>query len=82
MAKQIKVPWNVYIQRQVICEDPEDNVIHPWVFAGRTFAVSETKAINNVRYRVAGNISQYKPVETSGHYDVYVEWKAEKEIRT
>lgn len=25
MAKQIKVPWNVYIQRQVICEDPEKN---------------------------------------------------------
>ena len=78
MNKGDRTRWRVYFRRSVICEDPEENVEWPWAIAGETIAVSEAKAINNVRFRVAGKTSQYKPLETSGHYDVFIEWKAEE----
>ena len=44
---------------------------------GETWAVSEAQAINNVRYRTAGNTSQYLPYITSGHWEKGIEWEAE-----
>lgn len=67
----------VKYRRAVIAEDPDDTVRHDWEVAGETIAPSEKKAINNVRYRLLGKTSQYKPVETSGHWARYIEWKAE-----
>ena len=73
-----KKKYKVYARRIVEIEG-EDPVTHPWVFAGNTYAVSEAKAINNVRFRNEMP-SQHMPIETSGHYDVWVEWKAEVEL--
>ena len=49
-----------------------------WQYAGETFAVSEDKAINNVRYRRIGKHSQYMPANISGHWENGFEWKARK----
>lgn len=73
-----KKKYKVFARRIVEIEG-EDPVTWPWEFVGNTYAVSEAKAINNVRFRNEMP-SQYKPIETSGHYDVFVEWKAEVEL--
>ena len=39
-------------------------------------AVSEKQAINNVRNRIMGNISQYKPVAFGGKWENGYYWKA------
>lgn len=75
-----KKKYDVYVKRIVEIEDPyEHSVEYDWEFVGTTYAVSEAKAINNVRFRNEMP-SQYKPIETSGHYDVFVEWKAKTEL--
>lgn len=72
--------WIVKYRRAVIAADPEDSVRWGWEIAGETVAPSEKKAINNVRYRVFGKQSQYRPVEADEHdrWARYVEWKAEQ----
>ena len=72
-----KKKYKVYARRVVEIEG-EEPVEYEWLFVGDTFAVSEAKAINNVRFRCSMP-SQYKPIQTSCHYDVWVEWKAEAE---
>lgn len=54
-----------------------------WKFEGKTFAVSEKQAINNVRHRKYGDYgsSQYKPIATSGHWENGLEWSAVREAK-
>lgn len=73
---RVKRNFKVYARRVVTCEDA-DTVIYPWVELGETKAVSEEKAINNVRFKRYGNVSQHLPVSTSGHYELWMDWKAE-----
>lgn len=48
-----------------------------WRFAGETSAVSEDKAINNVRFRMGVN-SQYDPIEIGRDSLKFFDWKAEE----
>ena len=77
MATKVKDKYSVYYRLCVYAEDPENTIVHPWTFGGDTYAVSEAKAINNVRFRIIGEASQYLPIATSGHFDTFMEWKAE-----
>lgn len=47
-----------------------------WKYAGDTYAVSEAKAINNVRHRVYGDVVLES---IGGNYEAGIEWKAEKQ---
>lgn len=73
----IKQKWAVYSRGYLLTEDAEDNVEHDWTLQGETWAVSEEKAINNVRYR-KGYSSQYMPVAVGGHWSRFVQWRAER----
>jgi len=55
---------------------PEDNNETEWIFIGETYAVSAKQAINNIKYRKYGEISQYLPVEENGRYSVDICFKA------
>lgn len=66
---------------QTVCIEGEPDIVYPKKYAGTTYAVSETQAINNVKYRVAGAISQYLPIQVGGHYETFVEWEAERAER-
>ena len=81
MASKIKKTWAVYCRKRVEAEDDENSVVHPYQFVGKTRAVSEAQAINNVRQRTIGNRSQYLPVYTSGHWAVWLDWEAKEETR-
>lgn len=67
--------YAVYVRRVVKIEG-KPPVEWSWEYAGDTCAPTESKAINNVRFRCIGKISQYKPTEVSGHYEVWYEWNA------
>lgn len=77
MSRKNKEKYKVMARRIVDIEGGE-SVIWPYEVIGETKAVSEKQAINNCRYKTFGNLSQYKPIETSGHYDVWIEFKAER----
>ena len=76
--KKPKVPYEVYCRKRINAEEPENCVVYDWEYVGATAAVSEAQAINNVRYKRLGNngTSQYLPISVSGHYDVWLDWKA------
>ena len=78
----IKTTYDVYVRRHVVCENPEDDVVYPWQYIGMTKAVSAAQAINNVRFRKMGNISQYLPVHESSRFEVLMDWKAVSEDGT
>ena len=78
MGEEAVKKYDVYSKQELWAEDPEDEVKHDWTFEGTTYAVSPSKAINNVRFRNYGNMSQHKPVATSGHWDIQLLWKAEE----
>lgn len=69
-----KKRWSVLARRVVDIEDAP-SVVYEWVPIGETVAVSESKAINNVRYRT-GQPSQHLPIQTSGHHETWIEWVA------
>ena len=48
-----------------------------WRFAGETWAVSEAKAISNVRYRTRGKESMMMPLSVSNSGAVFRDWMAE-----
>ena len=73
-----KRKYIVYATCHIDTDEPEKKVVHERVAVGETIAISEAQAINNVRYRVMGNVSQYLAIETSGHWDSYIEWEAEE----
>lgn len=73
-----KRKYIVYAARHLDTEEPEKEVVHDRIVVGETVAVSKAQAINNVRYREMGNVSQYLPIETSGHWDLYNDWEAEE----
>lgn len=75
--KKPKRKYKVFYQRRMDSELPENCTIHDKVFAGETFAVSEAQAINNVRHRVIGDISQYLPLVSDGRYELFYDWSAE-----
>ena len=72
----MKRKYKVYAQYYFETEDGEDDFTEFWNYMGETFAVSEKQAINNVRFRNYGNISQYKPITESGHWCNGFNWKA------
>ena len=73
-----KKKYKVYSRYWFESEDVEDSRTDDWEFMGETYAVSEDKAINNVRFRTVGNISQYKPAAVGGHWENGLDWKAEE----
>ena len=73
--KEKKKYW-VYARYYFNSENYEDCRTDDWYYQGSTLAVSKEKAINNVRYRRCGKVSQYKPMATSGHWENGLEWKA------
>lgn len=72
-----KQRWAVYSRHYLLTEDTMDRVEHEWTLQGETWAVSERKAINNVRYR-NGYSSQYKPDAMGGHWMRLTQWRAER----
>lgn len=76
--KKERIPFDVYSRYYLHTEDPEDGFERDWTFEGDTWAVSEKQAVNNVRHRNLGDISQYKPIAVGGHWDNGLEWKAVK----
>ena len=72
----IKQKWAVYSRHRLITEDTMDNVEHDWTLEGETWATSERKAINNVRFR-KGYPSQYTPTAMSNHWMRLMDWKTE-----
>lgn len=73
--------YKVYRRYYMECEDAENDFSEDWEFVGETKAVSSKKAINNVRYRKMEEISQYKPLCISGHWENGYKWKAEESER-
>ena len=71
--------YAVYLRYFMEAEDPENCITGDWEFKGRTMATSEAQAVNNVRFKLMGNLSQYKPVAVSGHWANGFEWKAVEE---
>ena len=69
--------YDVY-RREYWENDEERTSREEWEFAGTTWAVSVYKAINNVRYRLMGNKSQYLPSVVNGKDCYGWEWKAEE----
>lgn len=67
--------YDVYAKYYLDADDPENCMEGEWQFVGTTYATSEEQAINNVRYRTAGNVSQYKPGFTSGHWENGYDWE-------
>lgn len=76
-----KSKYSVYSRYVMTADEIENCTAHPWEYVGDTYAVSEKQAINNVRHRTIGDLSQYKPIATSGHWDSFLEWKAELNTR-
>lgn len=77
MMAGTKKRWRVSRQYYLDAEEPENCIRGPWEVVGETWAVSEAKAINNVRFRTCGNVSQYLPRNVSGHWENGYDWKAE-----
>jgi hypothetical protein len=72
----MKKRYKVFTQYYLDAEDPEDCIEGDWNFAGETFAASEAQAINNVKFRMMGAKSQYKPLATGGRWENGLNWKA------
>lgn len=72
----MKKRYKVFTQYFFDSEDPEDCRTGEWEFAGETYASSEAQAVNNVRFRIMGAKSQYKPMASSGHWENGLNWKA------
>ena len=71
----IKKKYIIDIYKRIDCETPENDCRY-FMQSEQTYAVSDKQAINNVRHRFLGDMySQYKPVDISGHYDVWYEYK-------
>lgn len=70
----IKSKWKVYVRHVHIDDDPDFNDTSEWELMGETWAVSEDKAVNNVRYRY-GYSSQYYSTSGSSWME-YLEWEA------
>lgn len=76
MAKP-KQLYNVYCRLRTYNEITNEEIVFNYEFAGETWAVSEKQAINNVRHREFGDVSQYLPIYDSAYYVAEYEWKAE-----
>lgn len=74
--KKPKKKWCVYFRYYFESENWEDCRKGSWKLAGETYAVSKAKAINNVRFRRVGNVSQYKPIACDCHWENGLEWTA------
>lgn len=68
--------YKVYARYWFSSEDVEDSYCDEYQHMGDTFAESEAKAINNVRYRL-GYSSQNKPCAVGGKWANGLDWKAE-----
>lgn len=77
IKRSMKKKYAVYNRFRIESESIENNVVHDWQFIGETYAKSKAQAINNVRHNYMGDVSQYKPLEVSGHWDSWLDWKAE-----
>ena len=75
----MKRKYEVLVKKEVVCENPEDNFSYD-IGSYSTYASSKQQAINNIRFRVAGLNSQYKPVCTSGHHDDFITYQV-KEVK-
>lgn len=69
----------VYRRYYMICDDYENDIQDRWELIGKTRAKSEAQAVNNVRHNTIGDVSQYKPIATCGHWENGYEWKAVKQ---
>lgn len=78
MAEVKKRRFRVFARQWMEAEEPEDCYEGKWELVGETWAVSEDKAVNNVRFRTLGKVSQYLPIATGGHWEKGLDWKAEE----
>lgn len=73
-----KKHYRVYIRTYLDEEYPvEKRFEEEWRFAGETWAVSEAKAISNVRYRTRGKESMMMPLSVGHNGAVFRDWMAE-----
>lgn len=72
----MKRPYQVYVAYFRVYEDEIETSRTEWSYMGQTYAVSETQAINNVRYRTRGKKSQYKPTYSGNRVEEYMDWIA------
>ena len=72
-----KQKYIVYCREIWYFESTDQETVGDWYRVGETLAVSGKQAINNVRHRIVGDVSQYLPVEAEGHYEHDWEWHAE-----
>ena len=69
--------YKVYRKYYMNTENINNNIQGIWEYVGTTYAVSPAQAINNVKYRIMGKISQNQPLEIGGNWERGYEWKAE-----
>ena len=73
-----KKHYRVYTRTYMDEEYPADaRYEEEWRFAGETWAISEAKAISNVRYRTRGKESMMMPLSVSNSGAVFRDWMAE-----
>ena len=73
----MKKKYVIDVYKKLDCEDIE-NEMEYFVSTEETYAISEKQAINNIRFRLIGNNSQYKPLEISGHWETKMIYKIRK----
>lgn len=78
----MKKHYYVYMKWGVEADELENCTSHDPEFVGETWAVSEAQAINNVRHRAYGDVSQYLPIDVRGHYAVVWDWFAVEAEKT
>ena len=76
MSPKPKKPYHVYTRKI----EWRDGVYteSPWVFVGRTMAVSEKQAKNNIRHRLGNHTYEWGNNTGSDKYDYEFELKAEE----
>jgi len=70
-----KSKWAVYKRYVFIDDSPYYSHEGVWEYMGETWAVSEQKAINNVRFR-NGYSSQHRPLASGSSWMEHLEWEA------
>ena len=75
-----KVKYKVYRRTCYMDDNAEDTVtFDDWVLAGETYAVSEAKAISNIKYRYRQTgADAFLEMGSGGSWGVTTFWKAEE----
>ena len=80
VTKEVK-PKNRYLvfaQYTIISDNPKECFEGPWQYMGETYAVSEAKAINNIRFSKYGKTSSKKDLPVGKTTHAVLNWRTEK----